>query len=341
MIGKGPFFNLIVRFAEGQANYPYISKTEMKDQFKNILYYLLGALIIVACNKAGTINDTPTSGNLKISVDESFAPIIDSHVYTFQKLYKYAKIQASYKPEGDVVKDLLTDSSRVIVISRQLTPYEKQYFEKLKIIPRQTKVAVDGVALIVHPSNPDTLLTVAQLKEIFSGRATNWKKLNPESKLSDLTIVFDNNNSSTSRYILDSINLKQALPPNTFAAKSNPALVDYVAKNPNAIGVLGVNWISDFDDSTAIGFLRKIKVVAVSAKNRPASNDEYYQPFQGYLAQRTYPLRRDLYVISREARAGLGTGFASFVASDKGQRIFLKSGLLPATMPIRLVSVKE
>ena len=314
---------------------------EMQAQFKHILYYLLGALIITACNRSGKIDDTPTSGRLKISVDESFAPIIDSHVYTFQKLYKYAKIQASYKPEGEVIKDLLTDSSRLIVISRLLTPNEKQYFEKIKIIPRVTKVAVDGVALIVNPNNPDTLLTMAQLKEIFSGRANSWKKINPESKLSELTIVFDNNNSSTARYILDSINQKQPLPPNTFAAKSNPALIDYVAKNPNAIGVLGVNWISDFDDSAAVGFLRKIKVVAVSAKNNPASADDYFQPFQGYLAQGTYPLRRNLYIISREARAGLGTGFASFVAAEKGQRIFLKSGLLPATMPIRLVSVKE
>ena len=313
----------------------------MNAHFNHILYYLHGALIITACNRSGKIDDTPTSGRLKISVDESFAPIIDSHVYTFQKLYKYAKIQASYKPEGEVIKDLLTDSSRLIVISRLLTPNEKQYFEKIKIIPRVTKVAVDGVALIVNPITPDSLLTMAQLKEIFSGRANSWKKINPESKLSELTIVFDNNNSSTARYILDSINQKQPLPPNTFAAKSNPALIDYVAKNPNAIGVLGVNWISDFDDSAAVGFLRKIKVVAVSAKNNPASADDYFQPFQGYLAQGTYPLRRNLYIISREARAGLGTGFASFVAAEKGQRIFLKSGLLPATMPIRLVSVKE
>lgn len=313
----------------------------MNNPLKNMLYYLLAILLMAACNRSGKIEDTPTSGKLKISVDESFAPIIDSHVYTFQKLYKYAKIQASYKSEGEAVKDLISDSARVIVISRQLTPKEKQYFESIKIIPRTTKVAVDGVALIVNPNNPDTLLTMAQLKEIFSGRITSWKKLNPESQLSDITIVFDNNSSSTARYITDSINQKQPLPANTFAAKSNPALIDYVSKNPNALGVLGVNWISDFDDSTAIGFLRKIKVVAVSSKNRPANNAEYYQPFQGYLAQKTYPLRRDLYVISREARAGLGTGFASFVAADKGQRIFLKSGLLPATMPIRLVSIKE
>jgi phosphate transport system substrate-binding protein len=87
--------------------------------------------------------------------------------------------------------------------------------------------------------------------------------------------------------------------------------------------------------------LKKIKVVAVGHKNNPTEPDTYYQPFQGYLAAGTYPLRRDLYIVSREARAGLGTGFASFVAGDKGQRIFLKSGLVPATMPVRLVNIRE
>lgn len=313
----------------------------MKDIWLNFLGVALVCTGIAACNRAGTIDDTPTSGSLKISVDESFAPIIDSHVYTFQKLYKYAKVKAEYKSEGDVVKDLLTDSARVIVLARRLTPNENKVFESLKITPRVTKVAIDGVALIVHPENKDTLLAVSQLKDIFTGKITSWSQVNPKSRLNDITIVFDNSNSSTSRFVIDSINNKQPLPAKAFASKSNPALVDYVAKNPNAIGVIGVNWISDFDDSVAIGFLRKIKVVAVGRQKNLAAPDQYYQPFQGYLAQGTYPLRRDLYVISREARAGIGTGFASFVAGDKGQRIFLKSGLLPATMPIRLVNVTD
>jgi len=315
----------------------------MKDQIINIFLVILVCSGIVACNNSGkpTIEDTPTSGNIKISVDESFAPIIDSHVYTFQKLYKYATVKASYKSEGEAVKDLLRDSARVIVVSRLLTPEENKVFENIKLRPRITKVAVDGVALVVHPDNQDTLLAISQLQDIFTGKVASWKQLNPRSNLSDITIVFDNNNSSTSRYVIDSINNKQPLPAKAFVSKSNPALIDYVSKNPNAIGVIGVNWISDFDDSTAIGFLKKIKVVAVGRTNNRANPDSYFQPFQGYLAQGNYPLRRDLYIISREARAGLGTGFASFVAGDKGQRIFLKSGLLPATMPIRLVSVKE
>lgn len=314
---------------------------EIKIKYKNLLCGLATCLASTACNQSGGPTDTPTSGNLEISVDESFEPIIDSHIYTFQKLYKYAKVKAAYKPEGEVVKDLLNDSVRAIIISRQLTPEETKVFDRIKLRPRVNKIAVDGVALIVNPNNPDSLLTMQQIKNIFTGKFTNWQQVNPRSRSSDITIVFDNNNSSTTRYILDSINQKQPLPPKAFAAKSNPALINYVSKTPNAIGVLGVNWISDLDDSTAVGFLNKISVVSVSRTANPTSADDYFQPYQGYLAQGTYPLRRDLYVISREARAGLGTGFASFIAGDKGQRIFLKSGLVPATMPVRLVTVKE
>ncbi|QNF33272.1 substrate-binding domain-containing protein [Adhaeribacter swui] len=305
------------------------------------LYLVLGTSFLIACNREGKIEDTPTSGTIKISVDEAFEPIIDSHVYAFQKLYKYAKVNPSYKSEAETVKDLLQDSARLVVISRPLTNEEKEVFVQQKITPRVTKIAIDGVALITHPSNTDTTFSMDELKDIFTGKTNSWKQLNPASKLSDITIVFDNTGSSTARYITDSVTNKQPLPKNTFAAKTNKALIDYVAQTPNALGVIGVNWISDFDDTTAISFLRKIKVAAVSNNPDKTVTDSYVQPFQGYLAQESYPLRRNVYIVSREARAGLGTGFASFVAGDKGQRIILKSGLVPATMPVRIVSIKE
>ncbi|RDC66281.1 PstS family phosphate ABC transporter substrate-binding protein [Adhaeribacter pallidiroseus] len=311
----------------------------------NCLRLLLGLFLFIvfltSCNREGKIEDTPTSGNIKISIDEAFEPIIDSHIYAFQKFYKYAKVTPAYKSEAETVKDLLQDSARLVVISRQLTNSEKEVFAQQKITPRITKIAIDGVALITHPTNIDTTFTMEELRNIFSGKVNTWKQLNPTSKLADITIVFDNAGSSTARYITDSITNNQPLPKNTFAAKTNKALVDYVAQTPNALGVIGVNWISDFDDTTAIGFLRKVKVAAVSTNPDKTVTDSYYQPFQGYLAQESYPLRRNVYIVSREARAGLGTGFASFVAGDKGQRIILKSGLVPATMPVRIISIKE
>lgn len=301
---------------------------------------LAGVMALSSCgSNSGEKLDTPTSGNINISVDESFQPIIESEVNTFEGIYKYANIDAAYKPEGQVVQDLLNDSTKIAVLSRELTPAEKEVFDKKKLIPRVTKIAIDAVALITNRENKDTLLTLDEVKRIFNGQVKTWKELDEDSDLGNITIVFDNNNSSTARYVRDSLITGNKLPENTFASNSHKALIDYVAENKNAVGVIGVNWISDFDDSTAVGFLRKINVLGISEEAAPVTTESYYQPYQAYIAQQAYPLRRFLYIIGTEGRAGLGTGFASYVASDKGQRLILKSGLVPATMPVRVVGL--
>jgi phosphate transport system substrate-binding protein len=99
-------------------------------------------------------------------------------------------------------------------------------------------------------------------------------------------------------------------------------------------------------------FANKVRVASITSRPNPTPND-YIQPYQVYLAEKTpqqlaehkelqnYPLRRNIYIISREARAGLGTGFASFVAGKNGQLIFQKSGLLPAQMQARIVTTPK
>lgn len=301
----------------------------------------LAALVFVTgCGSSGQKLDTATTGHIRISVDETFEPIFRSQVHTFQSLYKNATIEAGYKPEGQVVQDLLNDTIRFAVLTRHLTEKEKAQLEAQKLTPRVMKIAVDGVALIIHKDNPDTTLTIEQVRNIFTGKTTDWKQLDPAAANGDITIVFDNSNSSTSRFITDSITGNQPLPANVYASKSNSALVDYVAQNRNAIGVIGVNWISDRDDSTTTNFLKKVNVVGISTSSKPTSADDYVQPYQAYLAQGTYPLLREVFIVSKEARTGLGTGFASFITGDKGQRIILKSGLVPASMPVRIVGLR-
>ncbi|SDY77649.1 PstS family phosphate ABC transporter substrate-binding protein [Hymenobacter psychrophilus] len=305
---------------------------------------LFGALGLVGCNsgnKSAAATDTPTSGAISIGVDETFAPIIKSEVDTFQKLYPGAQIQAFYQPERDVMQAFLDDSVRLAVVSRQLTEAEKARFKNIQIEPRAIRIGIDGVAIILHPSNPDSLLTTAQLRGIFTGQLKQWNQLSPGNNKGEITAVFDNNNSSTARFVQDSITRGTALAKGIFASESNPALLDYVASHPNAIGVIGVNWISDRDDKGVQKLLGRVRVAGISSKATGSTPDDYVQPYQAYLAQKTYPLRRELYIISREARAGLGTGFASFVAGNKGQLIMLKSGLMPATGQVRIIDVKS
>lgn len=303
-------------------------------------------LASAACNRNadssnGPDDDTPTSGRVKISVDETFAPILKSHVDTFQKLYTYAHIEAAYKAEEDVAQDLMNNKVRAVVLARQLTAAERSKLESQQLIPRTTKIATDGLAIIVHPSNPDSTLTLSQLRAIYTGQSKDWKQVSGKSKLGQIDVVFDANRSSTTRYVQDSITRGTPLTSRVYAAKSNPALLDYVATHPNAIGIVGANWISDRDDAAVQRFLKSVRVAGISKSDNPSSTDDYLQPYQAYLALKTYPLRRDLYIISREGRAGLGTGFASFIAGTKGQLIVLKSGLMPATGQTRIVNTTK
>ena len=154
-------------------------------------------------------------------------------------------------------------------------------------------------------------------------------------------MVFDNKNSSTVRFAIDSIcGGKPLAEGNVSALKTNQQVIDYVAKNPDAMGVIGVNWLGNRSDTTNLSFREEIRVMSVSAEDiaTPANS---YKPYQAYLFYGNYPLARSIYALLNDPRSGLPWGFASFMTSDKGQRIILKSGLVPATQPVRIVHVKD
>ncbi|MFD1873697.1 PstS family phosphate ABC transporter substrate-binding protein [Hymenobacter bucti] len=324
--------------------------------FLSALLVVTGCL--VGCNKQGSADDgsnptdTPTSGHVSISVDQTFAPILESQVDTFQKLYPDAHIKATYQPEDSVMLDLLNDKVKLAILSRDLNDKEKAELTKQTMVPRITKIGTDGLAIILHPSNPDSLLTLTQLRGIFSGKTNSWKQIGAQNKLGDVNVVFDANRSSTLRFVRDSLLRGQPLTKRVFAAKSNQEALAYVAAHPAAIGVVGINWVSDHDDPKVMSFLKTVRVAAITARPNP-TKDDFIQPYQAYLAAYTpeqlrgnaalqrYPLRRDIYVINREARTGLGSGFASFIAGQKGQLIFYKSGLMPANMQARVVTTQK
>lgn len=138
---------------------------------------------------------------------------------------------------------------------------------------------------------------------------------------------------------MDSIcNGKPLAEGNVSALRTNQQVINYVAQNPDAIGVIGVNWLGNRSDTTNLSFREEIRVMAVSAED-VATPGNSYKPYQAYLYYGNYPLARPIYAILNDPRNGLPWGFTSFMTSDKGQRIILKSGLVPATQPIRVVHV--
>ena len=305
----------------------------------NICILFIAVLLFLSCNTNpnAAYNDTPTSGKVNCASDETLRPLADAELDTFHGLYKYAFISMKYHHETELFKALLNDSVKVIMASRKLRIDEENVFKNRNLIPVTTKVAVDALALIINKENKDSLLTISELKDILRGKIDSWKQLNPSTALTDIAFVFDHKGSSTVRYLSDSLMDNKAFPSYCFAVNTNKEVMEYVEQNKNAIGVIGVSWISDQDDANAVDFLSRVRVVALTDKEDPTTMD-YVQPYQAYIALKTYPLTREVYMISREGRTGLGTGFVSFVAADAGQRIVRLAGLLPATMPVRIIN---
>ena len=285
------------------------------------------------------INETPTRGDITITVDESFQPLLETQIFTFTHLYNNAHITAQYKSEYDVINDYMNDSVKVIVTSKKLTDGQIQYLRDLQVIARTTPFAHDALALVTHRDNLDTLISYSAVRNIFLGNISTWDQINPKSRLGEIRVIFDNNGSGNIRYFKELFEITDNLPSNFYAVNSNAEVIDFVSRNHNTIGIVSVNWISDTNDSLAMSFVKKVNVLAVSQQ---FSNERtYYRPYQGSIYDKSYPFVREIYFISRETFAGLGTGFIQWATAEQGQRIALKSGLAPATMPVRLVEVKR
>lgn len=306
------------------------------------LLFLL--IFFISCKMTPKVstNETTTRGNIKIAVDESYQLMAQAELYTFLSLYQDARINPVFASEDSILKLFLSDkdSIRLMVTSRKLTSNEEAFLKQKLFVARTTKIAYDAVAFIVNKSNYDSLIRYNTLKDIFQGNISKWKQINPRSKLDNINVVFDNAGSANVRTIMNKFDLKGSLPSCCYSVNKNSEVVNYVENHPGAIGIISVNWISDPQDSISHSFLSKIKVVSVTSEF-DSDGEDFYSPHPAYIANQAYPFTREVYLIGRETFSGLGTGFSSFIASDPGQRIILRMGMLPATMPVRLVEIKK
>jgi phosphate transport system substrate-binding protein len=300
------------------------------------------ALLLLSCNSKSKDNqsDTYTSGVIKIAADESFQPIVQEELDVFEALFPKAGIVPAYVNEVEAINQILKDSVRLSIVTRPLSEAEMNSMKSRKFYPKSYKLATDGIALIIHNQNKDSLITVNEIRRILTGEVTNWNQIYPESTLGKIQVVFDNPNSSTVRFAIDSICGGKKLFSGLNAQNTNQEVISFVAKTKNALGIVGVNWLGNRNDTTNLTFKNEVRVMSVT-NAATASVDNSYKPYQAYLFYGYYPLTRSVYIILNDPRGALPAGLTSFMTSDRGQRIILKSGLVPATQPIRIVHVKD
>lgn len=308
------------------------------------LWLLVAAVCITLATSCGSNHRKPatwrTSDDVHIAVDETFRDIMEEEIETFGLLNPSSAMKPVYCSEDSAIRMLLRDSVRCAITTRKLSKDELDVLKNYKLDAKQAMIATDAFALIVSKDNPDTLITVSEIRDIVSGRITRWEQLKHSGKKGELKLVFDNSGSSTVRYMRDSLLSGQQVAGNLYAQGSNQAVIDAVKDNPEIIGVVGANWLKGKSDSVLTSFENlDVKVLKVARKD--GKNEIGWRPYQYRILTGDYPLIRSVYVILTDPRVRSYTkSFFYFLKGQKGQTIICNSSQLLPYTPVQYKSVR-
>ena len=308
------------------------------------LWLLVAAVCITLATSCRSNHRKPatwrTSDDVHIAVDETFRDIMEEEIETFGLLNPASAMKPVYCSEDSAIRMLLRDSVRCAITTRKLSKDELDVLKNYKLDAKQAMIATDAFALIVSKDNPDTLITVPEIRDIVSGRITRWEQLKHSGKKGELKLVFDNSGSSTVRYMRDSLLAGQQVAGNLYAQGSNQAVIDAVKDNPEIIGVVGANWLKGKSDSVLTSFENlDVKVLKVARKD--GKNEIGWRPYQYRILTGDYPLIRSVYVILTDPRVRSYTkSFFYFLKGQKGQTIICNSAQLLPYTPVQYKSVR-
>jgi phosphate transport system substrate-binding protein len=307
----------------------------MRNEGKILWCVAVSAMLFGGCFKER--KETPTKGYTSILVGESVAPVMQQEKEKFEELYREASIHLSVMPSREaLVKFFNEETTKVVVVSRSLNDEERMIAKRDKLVFQEHKIAVDAVAIIVNTENPVTKLRTTELDSILRGFITTWKPFGWRKSNAAIEICLPNQNSSTFEVVQTKV--LHGHPFGTIAkmVNSSTEMIQYVTTHSNALGMVGLVWLSQYRDT--------VKVLELSDPSAPDSlriAGQYFAPFQAHVYRRYYPLTREVYIYSKADNYSVAAGFITFVASAPGQKIILNSGMVPATMPIRLVEITK
>ena len=303
---------------------------------KKILSISLLLLLLSACTPRVEVDHRMHEGNIDFCCDESYANVLAQQVFVFTRTNPGAFIDMTRCTEREALTALLEDSVRLITLTRKLSNAEKNRILENQLNYNETHIAVDAIAFVVNKNNPDSVLTTDDIRRILTGEVTQWNELFPDSRLGKIQVIFDNRNSSTVHYAIDSICAPEALYNGVSAVENSLQVVDEVSKRRNAIGVIGAGWINALDSAEV-----RVRDLISPVRVKKTPDAPAFGPFQAYIASADYPYFRSIYMINTESNNGLCTGFTIFVAGQRGQKIFEKSNISPARIEERVINLKD
>jgi phosphate transport system substrate-binding protein len=306
---------------------------------RTILYNILcaAAIAALALGCQGEPPETPTKGHVTIVVSDAVAPLLAVEERIFEELYPDAHVDIVTAPDREAIARLFNaggagDSITMIVTARPFNAEELEVKKRFKLQVREIPVAFDGVAVIVNHENPLRQLRTTELDSIFRGTIASWDDIRGTTRKSPIALILPDINSADYEVVGMTIlkGARFAAPAKTVG--SSLEMLQAVLKDPDAIGIVGMAWLKEHGDQ-----VRQVELGDPNAPDSLGTRGKFFSPHPAYVYEQYYPIRRNVCIYSTADNYGVAAGFTSFIASAPGQKIVVNSGLVPATMPVRLV----
>ena len=293
--------------------------------FLRIVLVLLLAPVLIACNWSTEVGQEGQGGAGAVSQraiqnkgSDTLVNVALAWAETYTKQHPDISIAVTGGGSGTGIASLINGTVDIANASRQMKPEEREAALDNGIEPVEFVVAIDAIAVVVHPSNPVDRLTIEQLSDIYTGEITNWKEVGGRD--AEIILLSRETNSGTHVYFLEEVVRKGAgrenviFAPRTLLMPSSFGITSEIRRNPHAIGYDGLGYVTEHEKVLAVG---------------PDESSPYVHPTVETGADGSYPIARPLYMYTAGEPQGIIADYLDWVRSSEGQEIVARLGFVP------------
>ena len=281
---------------------------------KKVFYILLLVSLVVST----IVGCRPSTKILQIKGSDTMVNLAQAWVEKFMEKYPDLSVAVTGGGSGTGIASLISNTTDIAQCSREMKPKEIELANKNGVTPNEIHVANDGIAVVVHPSNPVSKLSIKQLSDIYSGKVKNWKEIGGEDRR--IVALSRERNSGTHVFFYEEVvklgnkKSKNEFAPLTLMMPSSQAIIEEVQVNLSAIGYIGLGYVS-----------KKQKLLSIAKDIK----SPYIVPMIKTITNGKYPISRTLLFYTNGEPKGQVKSFIDYVLGVEGQKIVLEMDFVP------------
>jgi len=274
------------------------------------------ALIISGCEDAAVATPPPTT--ITIGGSSAMGPVLRALTTEYSR--QHPNVLFGLRGGGSTLGEEAIRSQRYDIAASTLFPPDAAAGRPAQVGDEhlvRTPIGINGVAVIVHPSNNVDELSLVQLRDFYAGRVLDWQSLG--SEVGEVVLVSREDGSGARFLFEERVMGDERVSLTAVVMPTSEAVVDFVAKNPAALAYVSRSHVVDWLPGEEV-------VAAAEDEDVPAAavkvlRVEGHYPTREAIASQKYALTQPLYLITYGAPAGSIRQFVDFVLSPAGQAI--------------------